>query len=192
MHNKTVPGRSLRRRQGVREEETGMKRILFLARDVAMARRLVDELLLARVELRHIHVLARRGMPLEDLPEAGVTQKTDFVPASQRGLVMGGATGLLAALLGLALRVISPPIAGGVTLATSLAGAAVGSWLGGMAGMNIGNTRLRRFDPAIERGEVLVIADVPRRRATEIQDRVKQHLPEIRIEGVEPLVPPFP
>ena len=46
-------------------------------------------------------------------------------------------------------------------LASALAGAGVGAWLGGMVGMNIGNTRLKAFEDAIERGELLVIVDVP-------------------------------
>jgi len=61
-----------------------------------------------------------------------------------------------------------------------------------MVGMNIGNTRMKQFDPAIESGKILVIADVPRERVDAIETRVKQHLPDARIEGLEPLVPPFP
>jgi len=169
-----------------------MKRTYFLARDVDAAKRVVDALLLAHVEARRIHVVARRGTPLQDMPEANLLQKSDFVPAVQRGLVMGGATGILFAVGALALRFISPPIAGGIMLASALAGAGVGSWLGGMVGMNIGNTRLRRFAPAIERGEVLVIADVRPERVDDIEARVRQQVPDARIEGIEPLVPPFP
>jgi hypothetical protein len=169
-----------------------MKRTYFLARDVGAARRVVDELLLARVDARRIHVLAKRGTPLEDLPEANLLQKSDFVPALQRGILLGGATGILVGLAGLALRLINPAVAGGLLLAHAIAGAGVGSWLGGMVGMNIGNTRLKRFDEAIERGEVLVIADVAQERADDVQARVKRNLPEVRVEGLEPLVPPFP
>lgn len=169
-----------------------MKRTYFLVPDVAATRRLVDELLLAHVEARHIHVVAKRGTPLEGLPEANLLQKSDFVPAVQRGIVMGGATGILVGVAALALRLIAPPVAGGIMLASALAGAGVGSWLGGMVGMNIGNTRLRRFEPAIARGAVLVIADVAPGRVDDIEARVRQHIPDARIEGIEPLVPPFP
>jgi hypothetical protein len=169
-----------------------MKRIYFLIDDVPAARRVVDALLLAWVNARHIHVLAKRGTPLEGLPEANLLQKSDFVPAVQRGIVLGGATGVLVSAVGLLLRVISPPVAGGVMLASALAGAGVGSWLGGMVGMNIGNTRLKRFEAAVESGKILVIADVPRERVDEIEAQVKQRLPDVGIEGVEPLVPPFP
>lgn len=168
------------------------KRVYLLAPDMPAAKRTLDELLLAYVELRHIHVLAKRGTPLGELPEATVLQKSDFVPAVQRGIVLGGATGIAVGVLGLALRLINPAVAGGILLAHALAGAGIGSWLGGMVGMNVGNTRTKRFEGALERGEVLVIADVPRERVGAVEARIRERLPEVRQEGIEPLVPPFP
>ena len=169
-----------------------MRRIYFLVPDIPMAKRIVDELLLARIEERHLHVLAKRGTPLEDLPEASLLQKTDFVPAVQRGLALGGATGLLAGLVGVALPAAPLVVAGGLLLASSLAGAGVGAWLGGMVGMNVGNTRLTQFAEAIEGGALLVMADVPRNRVEEIEERVRRHLPAVEIHGTEPTIPPFP
>jgi hypothetical protein len=166
--------------------------VYFLVPDVPSAKRTVDELLLAYVELRHIHVVARRGTPLMGLPEANVLQKSDFIPALQRGVVLGGGTGILVGAIGLALRLINPAVAGGILLAHALAGAGVGSWLGGMVGMNVGNRRITRFEPAIERGEVLVIADVPRERTDAVAARISEQVPNARQEGVEPLVPGFP
>ena len=73
-------------------------------------------------------MLAKRGTPLEDLPEASLLQKSDFIPAVQRGLALGGATGMLAGLVALALPAAPLVVAGGVLLAASLAGAGVGAW----------------------------------------------------------------
>ena len=67
-----------------------MKRIYFLVPTVEIAKTIVDELLLARIEERHIHILAKHGTPLEDLPEASLLQKSDFIPAMERGLAVGG------------------------------------------------------------------------------------------------------
>ena len=169
-----------------------MRRIYFLVPDISVARRIIDELLLARVDERHLHVLAKSGTPLEDLPEASVFQQSDIVPATQRGLAMGGATGLLAGLVGLALPGAPVAAAGGVLLASSLAGAGFGAWLGGMAGLNVGNTRLQQFTDAIEQGSLLVMADVPRDRVEQIEARVRVHLPDVEIDGTEPTIPAFP
>ncbi len=169
-----------------------MRRIYFLVPDITTTKKIVDDLLLARIEEKHIHVIAKRGTPLEDLPEANLLQKSDFVPAVEQGLALGGATGLLAGLVAVALPPASTVIAGGVLLATTLAGAGVGSWLGGMVGMSVGNRRTQEFEDEIEAGKLLVLVDVSTDRVNEIEDRVKQHLPQVEVEQTEPRVPAFP
>lgn len=169
-----------------------MRRIYFLVPDINVTKRIVDDLLMAKIEERHIHVIAKRGTPLEELPEANLLQKSDFIPAVEQGVALGGATGMLAGLVAIALPPASTVIAGGILLATTLAGAGVGSWLGGMVGMNVGNRRTKEFEDAIEAGHFLVLVDVPSDRVNEIEERVKQHLPEVEVESTEPRVPAFP
>ncbi|MDE2366747.1 MAG: DUF1269 domain-containing protein [Betaproteobacteria bacterium] len=169
-----------------------MRRIYFLVPDIATTKRIVDDLLLARIVERHIHVIAKRGTELEDLPEANLLQKSDFVPAVERGLALGGSAGALAGLVAIALPPASTVLAGGILLGTALAGAGVGAWIGGMVGMSIGNTRIKQFEAAIEAGQLLVLADVPKNRVDEIEARIKVHLPEVEIEGTEPIIPAFP
>ena len=50
-----------------------MRRLYFLVPNVESAKKINDELLLARVEERHIHIIAKEGTPMEDLPEASLT-----------------------------------------------------------------------------------------------------------------------
>ena len=169
-----------------------MRRLYFLVPDVAVGKKVVDELLLARIEWKHIHVLAKRGTPLEELPEASHWQKSDIIPAMQRAVPLGGATGLLCGLVGLALEPHLIVAGGGILLATSLAGIGVGAYLGGMVGLNVGSTRLKAFEQAIERGELLVIADVPRGEVEEITERIRKVHPKVDPEGTEPRVPAFP
>jgi hypothetical protein len=85
-----------------------------------------------------------------------------------------------------------PVIAGGIILASALAGAGIGAWLGGMVGMNVPNTRLKRFEKAIEVGELLVMVDVPRERVDEITALVKHKHPDADVKGTEPTIPAFP
>ncbi len=170
-----------------------MKCIYFLVPQIDLAKKIVDELLLARIEERHIHILAKRGTPLESLPEASFLQKSDFIPAMERGLALGGTVGTLAGLVAVALGPLSLVVAGGgVVLAGGLAGAGVGAWVSGMVGLNVGNTRLKPFEDAIERGELLMMIDVPRERVAQITEQVAAHYPEVHIEGTEPTIPAFP
>lgn len=169
-----------------------MRRIYFLVPDIPTTKLIVDDLLLAHVEWKNIHVIAKRGTPLEELPEASLLQKSDFIPSMLRAIPIGGANGLLCGLVALALQPQLVVAGGAVLLASSLVGAGVGVWLGGMVGMNVGSTRLKAFEDAIENGELLVLADVPKSRVEEIEERVRRHLPNVQIEGTEPRMPAFP
>jgi hypothetical protein len=169
-----------------------MRRLYFLVPDIESGKKAVDEFLLAHIEWKHIHVIAKRGTPLEDLPEASFFQKSDIIPAMERAVPMGGATGMLCGLAALALEPHLVVAGGAILLATSLTGVGVGAWLGGMVGLNVGNTRLKRFEEAVEKGELLVMADVPQERVDEITERIKRVLPDAEPEGTEPHTPAFP
>ena len=169
-----------------------MRRIYFLVPDINSTKRVVNELLLARIEERHIHVIAKSGTPLEELPEANLLQKSDFVPAVQQGLALGVTTGLLAGLVAVALPPASTVIAGGILLGTTVVSAGIGAWLSGMIGVNVGNRRIKEFEDAIEAGHFLILADVPADRVDEIEKRIKQHISEVEVETTEPKIPAFP
>src|SRR2546430_954526 len=66
------------------------RRLYFLLPDVASATRAANDLLLARVEDRHMHFLAKRGTALGELHEAGYLFKTDLVRGAGIGLALRG------------------------------------------------------------------------------------------------------
>ena len=168
-----------------------MKRIYFLVPNIGITKKIVDVLLLARVDQRHIHVLAKRDTPLEGLPEASFLQKSDFVPALGRGMVFGGLTGIV---LGAIVMAFPGDLVlnGGTILATFLIGIGLGAWISSMVGSSIGNSQIKHFAPAIENGDFLMMVDVPRGRVDSIEDLVKQRYPEATYEGTEPMMPAFP
>ncbi len=162
-----------------------MRRIYFLVPEIETTKKIVDELLLARIEERHIHVLSRRGTDLESLPEATFLQKTDFLPALEQGVSLGAATGLLCGLVALALPT-GLVLGGGAIFAITLAGAGMGGLMSSMVGSSIGNRRIEKFQAAMEKGEFLVMIDLPRGRVEEIEAIVKKHHPEAECEGTDP------
>lgn len=170
----------------------GLKRLYFLLPDVVTARRIVDELLLAHVPYEHIHVLARRNTPLEELPEASVAQKTDLVPAIERGLAVGGSVGALAGLVAVAFPLAGVVAAGGAILFGALGGAGFGAWVSAMVGVSVPNSRLERFEKAIGDGMLLMMVDVPKDRVEDFEDMIRLHHPEADIEGTDPTIPAFP
>lgn len=168
-----------------------MKRIYFLIPNIDVAKKIVNELLLERIDERHIHVLAKRGTPMENLPEASYLQKSDFMPALEQGLTIGGLTGLVSGVVALGLTG-GPIVIGGTLLATSLAGAAMGALMSSMVGSSVGNRQIKQFSDAIERGEFLMMIDLPKQRIEEIEKIVKRNHPDAMCEGTEPIIPAFP
>ncbi|MCL4799498.1 MAG: DUF1269 domain-containing protein [Burkholderiales bacterium] len=168
------------------------RRLYFLLPTVASARQTVDDLLLARVEDRHMHALARRGTDLGELHEAGVLQKSDVVHGAGVGLLLGGAGGLLVGAIavfappeGIELRLIT-------VLLTTLVMALLGAWIASLVGASVPNSRLRRFEPAIAAGNVLLMVDVRPARVAEIRDLVHRRHPEASGGALEPTLPAFP
>ncbi len=162
-----------------------MRRIYFLVPDIDTTKKIVDELLLARIDERHIHVLGKRGANLEHLPEATFLQKTDFIPALEQGISLGAATGLLCGLVALALPT-GLVLGGGAVFAITLAGAGLGGLMSSMVGSSVGNRRINQFQEAMEKGELLVMVDVRRDRVEEVETIIKKHHPEAECEGTDP------
>ena len=169
-----------------------MRRIYFLLPNVDVARKVVDELLLARIAEEYIHVIAKEGTTMADLPEASLAQRSDVVPALERGIAVGGATGLLAGVAAITCPPAGLVLGGGAVLAVTLAGTGFGALMSTMIGVSAPSTRLTQFEDAVKQGEILMLVDVPKARVDEIEAMVKKHHPDADIEGTEPTIPVFP
>ena len=168
------------------------RRLYFVLPDLESARRTADDLLLARVEDRHMHFLARRGTDLSGLHEAGYLIKTDFVHGAGVGLGLGALGG---AVVG-ALLVFYPiegtqahPLAFFVAV---LVGAILGTWVASMVGASVPNSKLRQFQRDIDAGKILLMVDVPLAAVDEIGDVVKARHPEAVPAGRVRPYPVFP
>ncbi|MBI3898003.1 MAG: DUF1269 domain-containing protein [Gammaproteobacteria bacterium] len=168
------------------------RRMYFLLPDVRRARGVFKQLLLARIDDRHVHVIAKDGTDLGDLPEATLLQKSDVLHGAGLGLIIGGATGAAA---GVAVMLFPPSglVMGlGVILAMSLLGATMGVWAAGMIGSSTPSTHLEAFSDEIAHGKVLMIVDVPRDRVDEISRTIRKSHPEADMRGTDPVPVPFP
>jgi hypothetical protein len=160
--------------------------------DLSSAHKLADDLLLARIEDKHMHFLARRGTDLGELHEASHLQKTDAVHGAFTGLVIGGAVGVVVGLLlvnfppgGLSIQLVAVLIA-------AVVGSALGIWVATMVGLQVPNSRLKGFEKEIEEGKILLMLDVPSGRYEEVRDVIARTHPEALDRGNEPTVPAFP
>ena len=171
-----------------------MRRLYFLVPTIESATQIVDELLLARVEARHLHIAAKDHHALHDanLPEANLLQESDFVPAVEKGIAVGGATGVVAGLVAITFPPAGLVLGGGAMLGMGVIGAGFGAWVSGMIGISAENSQIQDFHDAIEAGELLLMIDIPKDRVDEITELVKKHHPEAEVEGTEPTIPAFP
>ncbi len=168
------------------------QRLYFTLPDVESAKLTVNDLLLARIEERHIHVVAKDGISLDGLHEASIIEKSDIVHGAEVGLIIGGLVGLSAGIIVL----ISPPEGMSLKLVTvlitALIGAAFGAWVSSMKASSIPNSRLKAFEEEIAAGRILMMVDVPRSRVDNVQEVILARHPEAVARGCEPTVPAFP
>ena len=169
-----------------------MRRIYFLVPDTTIAKAIVDELLLARFKEKQIHVVARKDTPLDNLPEAHLAQRSDLIPALERGVAAGGLSGLLAGTVAVTFPPAGLVVGGGALLGLTLFGAGFGAWVSTMIGVHLPSRRLQQFEAAIGSGQILMMIDVPRDEVESTQEMIMRRHPEAELEGLEPSLPAFP
>ncbi|TCP10678.1 dihydroorotase [Crenobacter luteus] len=169
------------------------KRIYYLIPDLDSAKRVMNDLLLARIEEKHIHFLAREGSDLSTLHRANLLQESDIVHGAEMGLAVGGMTGLFTGFAAAFFILSDSGLPwGGIVLVTCLFGALFGAWAASMIGSSVPNSRLKPFRPAIDAGKILLMVDVPHDQVEAIEQLLKKIHPEAHLEGTEPTIPAFP
>jgi hypothetical protein len=168
------------------------RRLYYLLPDAASARKVMDDLLLARIEERHIHFIARRGAPMEGLHEANILHTTDVVHGFQRGALIGAALGCAGGLLLIYTVIADVNWHVATVVLAALLGAGFGAWTSSMVGAAVPNSRHKGFAADIAEGKFLLIVDVPEHKVNEVHELLARIHPEAVDRGVEVNVPVFP
>lgn len=168
------------------------RRLYFLLPDVASANRTADDLLLARIEDRHMRFLGKRGTDFGRLHEAGSQQKTDRAHGAWSGMSVGAACGLAVGVAVFVIPLDGWHVSQTLILGMTLFGALFGLWTGGMVGSSVPNSRLRHFQAEMDAGRILLMVDVPSTRIEEIRELIGKRHPEAEARGFEPTIPAFP
>jgi hypothetical protein len=168
------------------------RRLYFVLPDVTSASQTANDLLLARIEYRHMHFLGRRDMSLGELHEASYLQKSDLRHALAVGTGIGVIIGMLIGIY-LKLTPIGDYSFGvGTLILSTLIGGVFGAWGSTLVGVSAPNSELKQFTDDIEAGKILLMVDVPVSRVTEIEQLIAKRHPEVADRGVEPSTPVFP
>jgi hypothetical protein len=165
-------------------------RVYWLLPDLESARATMHDLLIAGVDLRQMHFMAREDCDMTGLHEAGLLQTSDLVRSAEAGLVIGAALG---GLLGAA-AAASYPAPGGapqwsLVPMLVLAGALFDAWTSSMIGISVPNKCLERFATHIAQGRILLMLDVPVASVGDIEARLRELHPEARRQAGETGLP---
>ncbi|WP_424682728.1 hypothetical protein [Frateuria sp. YIM B11624] len=132
-------------------------RHVFSTPDIEAAKTVMQAARAAGIPEGDISLIARSDIELEAAPEQHKEAGSDFYPAALRGVVGGGAIGLLAGLVAVAIPPVGITVAGVAGL--TLAGALTGGWTGALAGASVPDPVRRKFEGEIEAGRILVVLD---------------------------------
>ena len=166
-----------------------MRRIYFLLPGINDARELVDVFRRNGYSDRDLHLVAREDVPMEDLPEASMTEQSDLLPALKRGTAVGGTVGLLAGLGAVAVPGLGAAVGGGAVALITAAGATVGGWSALLVGAGMDRKQIADCEQALQQGQVLMLVDVQADQVETVRELVTSHYPDVRVEDIERIVP---
>lgn len=167
-----------------------MEKLYFLVPNADSAHHLINDFRQNGIDDERIHLVAKSDTRLDNLPEASPLVESDFVPALQRGIALGGTTGLVAGLAAVAFPPAGITLGGGAILASTLGGASFGAWASSMIGVSAPNSHLRSFEDAIGQGQILILVEVEEDQVEATQALIKRHHPEVEIKGTQDALPP--
>ena len=130
---------------------------VFLAPDVDVAASAVGVLRQAGVADEDIALIARSDLEMEVIPEKFRESRTDFMPAAAKGALGGGATGLVAGLIAVAIPGLGVTLAGAAAIAA--AGAAAGTWSAALMGSALPDPVRQKFEDEVKAGRLLLVVD---------------------------------
>ena len=144
------------------------QRLYFLVPNIQLCREIVFELKSSGLSEKVIHIMAHERIDISDLPSAQLSDKTQIKYGLGLGASIGGTAGLLSGLL-----VVSFPPAGlvlggaAILLTTTITGIGFGGAVSALVASGIPKKEIDGVGLCIERGEILLMLDIPNNRIAE-------------------------
>ncbi|UDL06436.1 hypothetical protein [Marinobacter sp. CA1] len=160
-----------------------MKRLFYVVDRIDDVQDISDDLHARGIRDSRFHIVSRdeAGLYTHRLHRASILDRTDLARFVERGMLIGLVLALSFILPAMLWSGIQWPTLAWVALAAFAVMA--GGWLGGFGGISSENYRIRRFHGEIEAGKYLVMVDVPRKFAVEIEQEMLENHPEAVLKG---------
>jgi hypothetical protein len=152
---------------------------------MASTKNLINALKELGIRDENTYVVTRdhRTAQLEQLHEAELDDTSDLYGSFKRGLLVGGAAGVVA---GFACASILPTVFEGrfeAFLLVATMGAALGAWASAMIGVSVIQPEVEKFEVDIDQGKILVMADVPSQEKETVKQSIQQSFPEVYMQS---------
>lgn len=160
------------------------RKLYFMLENIDAARRMMQELLLARIDDKHMGFYAKSRELLGDLPETSVMDRTYVLQGGLAGFLIYAALGFLAGLVVVSVpdpwfpEWYVPASPASIIMTTTVIGAIIGGIWTALVSLALPNELLERFREDIENGRVLMILRVEPERCAEIRDLVTRRYPQ--------------
>ncbi len=171
-----------------------MRRLYYIACDVETTKAISDCLHDHGIRDWNFHVLGKdeEGLYTHQIHSARPYHQVDVIHTGERWAVVGAMCGFAIGLLVYWLDVLPWSVDWISVLLTTLIGAFLGAWEGGVIGLTRENYKIAPFHDEIEQGRYLIMVDVQ----TEVQARTREMMtmrfPQVDYRGMDsPYVHPL-
>jgi hypothetical protein len=168
------------------------RKLYFMIDSIENANRMMQELLLKRVDDSHISFYTKSRAELGDLPKAGIMERTGMFNGGMAGCFIGAAFGFIAGLLVVLLpnpwfpEWYVPASPATIITITTVIGVIAGAIGTGLVASALPNDLVAKLRQDIENGHTLMIVKVEPERSEEIRELVSRNHPEITYLGSRP------
>jgi len=136
-----------------------MKRYIYAFDSIEPARVVITKLKQAGIAEAQLSLVASSQTQIEQVPDRYLDVSKDFVPAAARGAAIGGATGVIAGLIAMAIPPLGIAVGGAALIGFFAGGAAVGAWASALVGASVPDEVRRKFEDEIKAGRILLVVD---------------------------------
>lgn len=160
------------------------QRFFFFLPDIDATKAAIQDLKRFGLPEEDLHVIGNESVTMEPLPEADMTHRSDVLDAAKRGAATGGTMGLVGSLIAVSVPAVGLTLGGGAVLAGTALGTALGTWFSTMIGVSVPNQDVEHYRGRIERGEIMVIADIEPEQQPEVENLLAQkHGESVLLQG---------
>lgn len=171
-----------------------MRRLYYIACDVETTKAISDCLHDHGIGDWHFHVLGKdeAGLYLHQIHSALPYHQVDVIHTGERWAIIGAVGGFLLGLVVYWLDVLPWSVDWMSVLLTTLIGAFLGAWEGGVIGLTRENYKIAPFHDEIEQGRYLIMVDVHSEVEARTREIMNMRFPQVDYRGMDsPYVHPL-